>query len=404
MVASQGLTIQNRGDVLGPYSAHVGVRSGDLGAMVSLGDGTFAMVFGDSFRGGSIGQGEWMSPVGVTAKVDGDGAIEILSPLGRGKRVEQMIAYGRYEHTNLTLIPSDIINVGGTLYLQGMWNYGLGNVTHSEIWRSDDMGKSWRSVGTTPKNYMDSMGELLSWTPGPDGYIYAVTTSFTRRDPVYLARFTEEDMGDRSKWQLYTPSTGEWGDSGAPILDQGMKAGEMCLRYIDGHWVLSMFNEATLAIEVRVSPTIARDWDDVPVATVAKHGSWSKEQTPLNWSQPYGGYIVPGSTLKNMGIVVSQWNTENDSRYMATQFNVEGLDTFFGVTSNSTHVSRLTIVEPPATPPPPPAPSPEAQGSSDAEVALVVLAVLGTVAGLVAVNWQTLRPLLPPQVRGALPF
>lgn len=28
---------------------------------------------------------------------------------------------------------------------------------------------------------------------------------------------------------------------------------------------------------------------------------------------------------------MSQWNTSNNSRYMATQFNVKGLDKFFGI-------------------------------------------------------------------------
>lgn len=32
-----------------------------------------------------------------------------------------------------------------------------------------------------------------------------------------------------------------------------------------------------------------------------------------------------------MDIVVSQWNTKNNSRYMSTQFNVKGLDKFFGI-------------------------------------------------------------------------
>ena len=29
--------------------------------------------------------------------------------------------------------------------------------------------------------------------------------------------------------------------------------------------------------------------------------------------QPYGGYVVPGSTLANLNLVVSQWNTGCDA-------------------------------------------------------------------------------------------
>lgn len=121
----------------------------------------------------------------------------------------------------------------------------------------------------------------------------------------------------------------------------------MNLRYIDGHWVLVMFNEETLQIEVRASREIARDWNEVPVAVVAKHGSWRNSQTPDNFSQPYGGYIVPGSTLANMDIVVSQWNTSTNSRYNSTQFNVKGLDAFFGVTPAES--PALDVTEKPAT-------------------------------------------------------
>ena len=60
-----GTTIQIMDDVLGKYSAHTGFRTGDLGAMAPMGNGEFAMIFGDSFRG-NFGQG-WMSPVGVVA-------------------------------------------------------------------------------------------------------------------------------------------------------------------------------------------------------------------------------------------------------------------------------------------------------------------------------------------------
>src|SRR5699024_1579442 len=42
-------------------------------------------------------------------------------------------------------------------------------------------------------------------------------------------------------------------------------------------------------------------------------------------------YIVPGSTIGSMDLVVSQWRTSNDRRYNSTQFNVTGLDKFFGI-------------------------------------------------------------------------
>ena len=411
-----GTVIQVMGDVLGPHSKHVGLGAGDLGTMAPLGNGEFAMLFGDSFSGEGFGQGEWMSPVGVVATVDENGFLRILRPLNRGNRVKQTIGYLREDQ--LTLIPSDVINIDGTLYLQGMWNRTLGDVTGTQIWRSTDGGQRWESVGRTNATYMDHMGELISWEKGPDGYIYVVSTSFDRSNPVYLSRFTEEDMGDRSQWQLFDPTTGQWGDSGTPILEDGVKAGEMNLRYIDGHWVLVLFNEETLQIEVRIAEDIARDWDDVPTAVVAKHGSWGEKQTPLNWSQPYGGYIVPGSRIGNMDIVVSQWNTADNSRYMATQFNVKGLDTFFGTDSPATEREQdVTVRElnnPAVTPDmtaeqdlieqKPTTLTLSSEPASPGGTAGYIVGILLAAGGLTALSWPLLRPLLPAELRATLPF
>ncbi|WP_291314837.1 DUF4185 domain-containing protein [Corynebacterium sp. UBA2622] len=336
-----GVVVQIMGDLLGRgVSDSVDLRSGDLGMMTPVGDGQeFAIVFGDSFRDDTVGQGEWMSPVGVLARMN-NGVIEIIRPLNAGERVNPLIPYYRAEGDNLTLIPSDVINIDGTLYMQGMWNRGIGNVSHTQIWKSTDSGATWVSVGTTGADYMRGMGNLISWERGDDGFVYVVSSGFKRNNPVYLSRFRPEQIGDRTTWEIFNPATAQWSSTGAPILAKNVKAGEMNLRRIDGQWVLVMFNEQTLSIEVRVSRDLPRNWDDVPVAVVAEHGPWSNPQTPANFSQPYGGYIVPGSTLANMDIVVSQWNTSTNQRYNATQFNVKGLDSFFGVGRGNSFAPR----------------------------------------------------------------
>nr|WP_018022622.1 DUF4185 domain-containing protein [Corynebacterium doosanense] len=337
---SEGLDVNIVGDVLGPgISNQVGFLSGDLGTMVKVGVGEeFAIIFGDSFRGLTVGQGEWLSPVGVVAVKDPDGRIRILRPLNSGDRVEQLIKY-RHNSDGLTLLPSDVININGTLYLHAMWNEGLGNVLREEIFKSTNNGQTWQPVQTIPANYLGGKGELVSWEQGPDGYIYMVSTSFLRKDDVYLTRFRPEDIGNYKVWEHLSFDGAEpvWGSEYEPALGTNVRAGEMNLRYIDGHWVLAMFNEQRLAIEVRISEDIARDWNAITPADVAVHGygGWGDPQTPDNFSQLYGGYIVPGSTIANMDLVISQWNTSDDSRYMSTQFNVKGLDKFFGITQNN---------------------------------------------------------------------
>lgn len=328
---SEGLIVTIVGDILGRgISDEAGFLIGDLGIMTNIGDADeFAIVFGDSWRGPGFGQGEWMSPVGVVAVINDEGRIEIVRPLNDGDRVEQLIDYN---HTDgLTLIPSDVLNIDGTLYMQGMWNKGIGNVLYTETWRSDDDGATWTSLGRESARHNGGMTNLITWEQGPDGYVYMMSSEFQRRDDVYLTRFRPEDISDSDAWVHYNPADGTWGSTLTPVLADDVSAGEMTLRHIEGHWVLAMFNAATYSIEVRISPEIARDWNEIDPAHVVIGGNWGDAQTPKNFAQLYGAYIVPGSTLDNMDLVISQWNTSNNSRYMSTQFNVQGLDEFFGI-------------------------------------------------------------------------
>lgn len=350
---TEGLNVTMIGDLLGDHQANMGLGVADLGIMVPLVNKDFAVVFGDSFTGRNFGGGEWLSPVGIVATVDNNGRIQFKRPLNNGRTVKQMINY-RHDD-NITLIPSDVINLNGTLYMQGMWNAGIGNVRETQIWKSTDNGASWTSVGRTSPLYLGGMGNLISWEAGRDGYIYVVSSDFRRDSPVYLSRFREEQIADRSQWELFNPATGTWGydRTPTPILSKNVRAGEMSLRLIEGHWVLAMFNEETASIEVRVSDTIARDWNSITPArvVVAGDGGWGADQNENNFTQLYGGYIVPGSTLDNMDLVVSQWNTTNNSRYMSTQFNVTGLDIFFGITpGNSAMTGNHDVIDVDALP------------------------------------------------------
>ena len=406
-----GTTIQIMDDVLGNYSAHTGFRSGDLGMMAPIdNDGEFAMIFGDSFRG-AFGQG-WMSPVGVVAKMDEDGFIKILRPIDNTSEVSDMISYRRVN--DKTLIPSDVINIGGVLYMHGTWHVPFGTVVSSEVWESTDQGKTWTSVGVAPGDYLDGMTQLLTWDKGPDGFIYIMSTKFGRKSPVFMFRARPEDIAHPGNWQGF--SSEGWGKKAEAILDESVQAGELNLRYIDGHWVLAMFNEKTLAVEVRISDKLETSWEDVPVATIAKNGPWENAQNPLNWSQPYGGYIVPGSHLDNMDIVISQWNTSNNSRYNATQFNVKGLDKFYGIDAEAAREDVVVDVRETA---PDSTPAMQAENSlvqnqpelfslswDNTSTVRTVAIVLGVLAGVGLLGVAALPlywDMLPPQIQALLP-
>jgi hypothetical protein len=86
-------------------------------------------------------------------------------------------------------------------------------------------------------------------------------------------------------------------------------------------------------MEVRVAdgPT---GLGDAPVTTVVLAGSWPDDADDLpppednRLAQPYGGYLSPGSTLDELRVFVSQWNTlprADNAPYRVIQFAVNPL-------------------------------------------------------------------------------
>lgn len=340
---SPGIDTTLIGDLLGPgLSEEIGLLVGDLGVMTEFEEGEeFAIIFGDSWRGNKLGNGTWIRIPGVVATKE-NGRIKILRPLNDGEIAQELVDIP--QDGILTVIPSDIINIDGTLYMQGMRVRGIGNVLQTHIWKSTDNGQTWDKIGDQRPGFNGGMTNLISWAKGPDGYIYQTSTQFQRKDDVYLQRFKPEDIANYGNWEYFQPDTGQWTSKiGKPILSTNVRAGELNLRYIQGHWVLAMFNEERMSIEIRISKDIDVDWNAISPADVIVSGPWNQTQNESNFSQLYGAYIVPGSTLDNMDLVISQWKTDDDSRYNSTQFNVKGLDKFFGITPEAPALRTLQL-------------------------------------------------------------
>jgi hypothetical protein len=110
----------------------------------------------------------------------------------------------------------------------------------------------------------------------------------------------------------------------------GDMVGEMNVRQVDGKAVLSYFNASTGNMEVRVADDPTR-LGTAPATTVVFAGKWPEPADLLpppediQLAQPYGGYISPGSTLDELRVLVSQWNTTpggDNSPYRVIQYAV----------------------------------------------------------------------------------
>jgi hypothetical protein len=161
----------------------------------------------------------------------------------------------------------------------------------------------------------------ISGYQGSDGKVYIAADGFDRQQGVSMYRVDPSQVGHPDQWQPWNgQSFGPHGQV-APAISAG-NFGEISFREVDGRPVLSGFNADSGATEVRVGTGLPTSlFDTAPTTVVAPGGSWD-QPIPGQYPQNYGGYILPGSTLNNLGILVSQWNTNTGHPYVVEQFQV----------------------------------------------------------------------------------
>jgi hypothetical protein len=233
-----------------------------------------------------------------------------------------------------TVLPADAVTIDGRLYLFAMVNRGLHNVLWTEVNYSDDCGETWHDAGPDARrlgSHCDGRQQLITWEHDPENdSVYVIASAFNRRENAYLYRVRADDLLDRSAWR---PWTGGWLRSDPmPLLPAGTTVGEMSLRRVENRWVFCYFESNSGTVRVKVLNRPTDDYKAAPTTTVIRNTSWPAMTGPRcsppdgctagTLSQLYGGYIVPGSTLRNLHLIVSHWNTTDGSNwpYRAIQY------------------------------------------------------------------------------------
>ncbi|NLU81289.1 DUF4185 domain-containing protein [Rhodococcus sp. HNM0569] len=322
------------GQVTGDATRRWGVRGTDLGVPVELADGRIGYFFGDTFASAHAGGRGWRSPVMLrTDRVPPAAGIAFTSAAG-GRRAAQILPNQRDTRevpaveapgSEFTVIPSDAITIGARTYLSVVsvhsWRAAdwMSNFTYL-AW-SDDCGETW---ARSPARWDNTPGALdQHWTmERRDGYVYVMSSAFGRRerDGVILRRVREDALLDPAAYEPWgwTREHGwRWGTPATPILPGPV--GEMSLRLVDGVWVLAYFDPAAYAIVTRVADRVDGVWS--PPAVQVHGGAWDdhggaggRDGTgPV--AQLYGGYVHPLSTLDDLHLLVSQWNTTRGAPY-----------------------------------------------------------------------------------------
>lgn len=308
-------------DLTGPgtSSKQWGVGGTDLGIPVRQPDGKIAYIFGDTFENDGVGGPGWRSPVLLRSEPGyPETCIQFTSAAG-GAYAKQILDY-EHNAQHSTWLPSDVITLGDRMYLHFMVNKTFGDVLWSEIAYSDDNGENWTLSGTTwAGGENDGLRQLWTWERGDDGYVYTLSTKFSRDRGIILHRVPEAQLLDKNAYEPwgYANDQWAWGNPATEVLPG--KFGEMSLRRVEDKWVLSWFNAADYDITIKVFDSPTSNLHTATTYKPIKGGAWGGEND-TTVAQLYGGYIHPDSTLHNLQLIVSQWNTETNWPYRAMQF------------------------------------------------------------------------------------
>ncbi|MCV7352926.1 DUF4185 domain-containing protein [Mycobacterium parmense] len=294
-------------------------------------------VCGDSFPGQGVGFGRDFAPIALrvdTASVDDPAGVRYSGVMGVWNPL-----LADPTPPGDSQLPAGVVEINRRNYLMVTTTRDL-VPQNSRLVAAEPARAGWRTLpgSRRPAGYQGGAQTQVSGyydpipTPdSPGGWVYIVADSFTRSLPVELYRATPQNFTDRSKWQGWAPGPGGgWNKPPAPLWPD--MVGEMSIRQIDGKAVLSYFNASNGDMEVRVAddPT---QLGNAPVTTVVRHDDWPDPAESLpppydnRLAQPYGGYISPGSTLDELRIFVSQWDTEPRATapYRVIQFAVNPL-------------------------------------------------------------------------------
>jgi hypothetical protein len=295
-VVAKLIGVDSINDTLDRY----GVAGADLGHTFVY-DGELYMVFGDTF---GIAGGDWRS--NTLAVIDDDDPSDGLTfdrmiedAPGHAKEV---LSSKKFEHDEITVIPTYGIAIGDRLFLHYMsvheWGApGHWNLNASGIAYSDDGGQTWvKDPGATWAGD-SNFGQAAIVAVGEDVYFFGIPGG--RYGGVHLARVAREHVLDKEEYAYWDGRS--WVTDGEATAQTVVPApvGELSVRWNSYYrkWLMMYLDESKYAVVLRTADCLT--------------GRWSDEQTiatGTDYPQLYAPYLLP------------KWNDGPDVYFTLSQF------------------------------------------------------------------------------------
>jgi hypothetical protein len=344
--------VRNHGPIAGTDNPNAipGIKAADLGEVITLPNGKQVAIFGDSYANPEVsGPGNPHYPsVAVPVTFDKNGKPHFGAPLtgtnlNSGLKNESpgpntlfpLPPEARAAGANNALPAGSITTRDGKTYMMVVGtNAQEGLNPKGGSWLvevNNDPAAGWKPVEGSYREWKPDddpgapVGANTSRLPtqvsgyeGSDGKVYIAADAFDRSQGVSMYRVDPDQITDRGAWQPYNPADNTWGQAGQPatstITPPDQRWGEISLREVDGHPVLAGTNMHNTGDDTGM-PTVEVRVGDIPTGVAGVSPTVVMDNAPgapNNVPAPYGGYILPGSTLDNLGLFGSQWWQPNN--------------------------------------------------------------------------------------------
>ncbi len=290
----------------------------DLGIPYLLNNSSVGYVFGDTFDtatpGHTIRAGGWRSPVILRSASDPATSLVVFDNAagvaGNGMAPE-VLPNGHHRGGEVSAIPNDVVTLPDGRQVMSImsiakWLPGTWRTNYSQLAVSTDGGNSFQRTNLRWDNPTgDNISQMMSMQLD-DEYVYMISVRSGRvRGPMNLMRVPWQSILDPAAYRCWTGDT--WAISDCSGIFHG-RFGEPSLRKLrDGTWAMAYLNIAKHAIVTR--------WAASPT------GPWSSEKiqiTDQDLVNLYGGFIHPYSTMNQLTIMVSSWQSD---RYDVSQLS-----------------------------------------------------------------------------------